>query len=133
MSEDASTKLDTAYCDANRAKAAHIKQVHSQFSFMEKKEGGAGVQLPTAVCAAATAFTLYWSLNSRNTNFRHTTEAIWHCWQQREDDEHYTPPRILHQRHCSTDPSTAGADGKERAISTGMATEEDTERVDPYA
>jgi hypothetical protein len=87
MSEDAMTKLDTAYCDANRAKAAYTKQVHSQFTFMEKKEGGAGVQLPTAVCAASTANTLYWCLNSRNSSCKSTAEAVWQCWQQREDEE----------------------------------------------
>jgi hypothetical protein len=106
MSEEAMKKLETAYCDANRAKATHTKQVHSRFTFMEKKEGGAGVQLPTAVCAASTANTLYWSLNSRNTNCKCTTEAVWQlCWQQREDEEPYsqhTTPKVW--QHGSTDP-----------------------------
>jgi hypothetical protein len=59
MSDEALKKLDTMYCDTNRAKAGHTRQVHGRFTPMERTEGGAGVQLPTAACAAATANTLH--------------------------------------------------------------------------
>jgi hypothetical protein len=59
MSDETLKKLDTVYCDTNRAKAGHTSQVHSRFTFMERTEGGAGVQLPTAVSAAATRPTPY--------------------------------------------------------------------------
>jgi hypothetical protein len=78
--------MDKCVVEAVRAKARQCRQVHGNIVFMKTTVGGYGVQMPTAVRQAATANTLYWGLNSRNRNCSSTTEAIWECWQQREDN-----------------------------------------------
>ena len=83
-------QLDRAYAETHRAKSGHSKTVNTSFTFMARKAGGAGVQMPSAVCTAAAAETLYWSLNSANPNCKKTTAAIWESWMQRPDDDEDT-------------------------------------------
>jgi hypothetical protein len=87
ITKETGRKMDKCVIAAVRAKSRQCRQVHGDIVFMKTKEGGYGAQMSTAVRQAATANTMYWSLNSLNKNCTDsTTEAIWECWQQREDN-----------------------------------------------
>ena len=86
ITKETAKKMDKCIVEAIRAKAGQCRQVHKDIMFMKTTKGGYGAQMPTAVRQAAPANTLYWSLNSRNKNCMNTTEAIWECWLQREDN-----------------------------------------------